>query len=168
MKKKLLFLSFVGMLLSYLWLHQMDVSLQNGNSDYGIIAFECAGNLTATNNIIQQWESQGLIYLANFSLGFDFLFVLFYVSFLAIWTSVLADGFYKKMSKIMATTVIGIFVIAGVLDGIENYALLNLLGNNPIESCSELAFYCASVKFALIGLGVIYILAVLIGKLFKT
>ena len=168
MKKKLLFWSFVGLLLSYLWLNHIDGILQNGNLDFGIIAFELAGNLSASNIIIQQWELQNLIYLANFSLGFDYLFMLFYVSFLAIWTSILSDGFYKKTSKILAGLVIGFFIIAGVLDGIENYALLNLLGNNPSEIWSEMAFYCASIKFGLIGLGIIYNLTVSVLRLVKT
>ena len=166
MKKKLLFWSFLGLLLSYFGLNYIDSILQNGNLEFGIIAFELAGNLTASNLIIQEWIDREIIHLASFSLGFDFLFMLFYVAFLSFWTSVLADNFYKSVHRYLATLVISLFIIAGILDGIENYALLNLLGENNSEEWSVMAFYCASIKFALIGLGIIYNLVVTIGKLF--
>jgi len=166
MKRKLLFWSFLGLLLSYLGLNYIDSILQNGNLDFGIIAFELAGNLTASNIIIQEWIDGDIIHLASFSLGFDFLFMLFYVAFLSFWTSVLADSFYKNSHRYIATIVISLFIIAGILDGIENYALLNLLGENNNEEWSVMAFYCASIKFGLIGLGIIYNLVVSIGKLF--
>ncbi len=167
MKTKLLFWSFIGLLLSYLGLNIIDAILQNGDFDYGIIAFELAGNLSASNNIIQKWESQNLIHLASFSLGFDYLFMLFYVSFLAIWTSILSDGFYKKSFKIIAEIVISTFVIAGILDGIENYALLNLLQGDLTRDWPFIAFYSASIKFGLIGLGIIYNIVITVAKLFK-
>jgi len=81
---------------------------------------------------------------------------------------ILSYGFYTKIAKIIVGIVISIFVIAGVLDGIENYALLKLLGNSSGGGWSEIAFACASVKFGLIGLGIIYNLAVTISKLFKS
>ena len=168
MKKKFLFWSFVGLLLSYSGLIIIDGILQNGNFDFGIIAFELAGDFSASNKIISEWSGRNVLHLASFSLGFDYLFMLFYVSFLAIWTSILSDRFYTKTAKIIARAVIGIFVIAGVLDGIENFALLMLLGNNLGEAWPEIAFYCASVKFGLIGLGIIYNLTVSISKLFKS
>ena len=168
MKKKLLFWSFVGLLLSYLGLNIIDGILQNGNLNFGIIAFELASDFSASNKIIQEWSSRNVLHLASFSLGFDYLFMLFYVLFLAIWTSILSDGFYTKTAKIIAVSAISIFIIAGILDGIENYALLKLLGNSSGKAWSGIAFYCASVKFVLIGLGIIYNLIISIGRLFKT
>jgi len=61
--------------------------------------------------------------------------------------------------------IIGFFIAAGILDSIENYALMNLLGESASQNWSETAFYCASLKFSLIGLGIVYNIIVSVGKL---
>lgn len=165
MKSKYLFWSFVGLLLSYFVLNRIDALLQNGDFNFGIIAYELAGNLAASKQIIHEWTARNVIHLASFSLGFDYVFMLFYVSFLALWTASLSSGFHKKLYRVVAGSIISIFIIAGILDGIENYALMSLLGDHPTQILSEIAFYCASLKFGLIGLGIIYNFSVSVGKL---
>lgn len=165
MKKKLLFWFFIGTLIAMLALMGMDKVLQDGDSNYGIVCFELAGNLEASNNIIQNWSERDIIPLAAFSLGFDYLYLFFYTMFLSLWTSVIAEGFYKKLAKMFARLIIILFVVAGLLDAVENYALLNLLGNNNTQSNSVLAFNCASVKFGLIGLGIFYNIVISIKRL---
>lgn len=166
MKKKLLLYSFLVALFSLIILRTIEIKLENGNSDYGIVCFELAGNMEASTNIISYWNESRFLHLAAFSLGFDYLFLVFYVLFLALWTSSLADGFYEKSSRKFANLIIGFFIIAGILDMIENYFLLTLLGNNPIETASVIAYYCASTKFILIGLGILYNLFVVVKRLF--
>ena len=165
MKSKYLFRSFVGLLISYFVLNRIDALLQNGDFNFGIIAYELAGNLAASQQIIHEWTVRNVIHLAAFSLGFDYVFMLFYVSFLALWTASLSYGFHKRPYRILAGFIIGFFIAAGILDGIENYALMNLLGESASQNWSETAFYCASLKFSLIGLGIVYNIIVSVGKL---
>ena len=166
MKKKLLFWFFIGAAAAMLALMGMDKVLQGGNISFGIISFELAGNLEISTKIIQEWSDRNLIPLAAFSLGFDYLYLVFYTIFLSLWTSFLAESFYKKPEQMFAKFIIGIFIIAGILDAIENYALLNLLGTKPTEEWSVLAFYAASVKFGLIGLGILYNIFISVKRLF--
>lgn len=166
MKKKLLFWFFISTAAVMLALMGMDKVLQGGDADFGIVSFELAGNLDTSTKIIDEWSTRKLIPLAAFSLGFDYLYLFLYTIFLSLWTSVLAESFYKKPSQIFACLIICIFIIAGILDAIENYALLNLLGTKPTEDWSVLAFYCASVKFGLIGLGIIYNIFISVKRLF--
>lgn len=166
MKKKLLLYSFLGALFSIIVLRGIETKLENGNFEYGIVCFELAGNLEASNVIIASWNQREILHLASFSLGFDYLFLVFYVLFLSFWTSILAEGFYKISSRWFANLIIGFFIIAGVLDMIENYFLLSLLGDNPTEIASVIACYCASVKFILIGLGILCNLFVVVKRLF--
>jgi len=156
----------MGTLIAMGALMGIDNVLQRGNTDFGIVSFELAGNLEASNKIIQQWSERDLIPLAAFSLGFDYLYLVFYTIFLSLWTSVLAERFYKKPAQMFANFIIILFVIAGILDAVENYALLNLLGNSVTESNSALAFKCASVKFGLIGLGILYNIIISVKRLF--
>jgi hypothetical protein len=165
MKKRLLLYLFLVALFSVLVLKIIDFKLENGNSEFGMVCFELAGNLETSNTIIASWNESGLTHLASFSLGFDYLFIFTYVLFLSLWTSLLAEGFYNKFAPWFANLIIGFFVIAGMLDMIENYFLLTLLGANPTELSSIIACYCASVKFILIGLGILYNLFVIVKRL---
>lgn len=166
MKKKLLFWFFMGALIAMASLMGMDYILQGGDPDFGIVSFELAGNLEISTKIIQEWSERSLAPLAAFSLGFDYLFIVFYTIFLSLWTSLLAESFYKKPEQLFANFIISIFIIAGILDAIENYALLNLLGTKPTEEWAVLAFYAASVKFGLIGSGILYNIFISVKRLF--
>ena len=151
MKKRLLLFSFMGMIFSYTVLMLVDLKLQSGNLNYGIIAFELAGNTNSSYEIINYWRENSNQNLAAFSVGFDYLFIVFYVGFLALWTSIIADGFYNKLSNLFAKIVITITIVAGMFDMIENYSLIQLLISNHENNWSVLAFYFASAKFIILA-----------------
>ncbi len=164
MKTRLLYLSLAGMLLSFAVLRSVDVELQKGNSDYGIVSFELSHNSDTADGIVDYWTQNNSLGQAFFSLGFDYLFILFYVAFLALWASLMAAKFYSDIWRIVADTVIILFIAAGLLDAIENYSLLRFLNDVSGNNWLTIAFYCASIKFGLIGLGVLYNLGVFIGQ----
>lgn len=155
MKRKLLFWSFIGMLISFVVLNRVDAKLQNGNSDYGIVAYELAKTSQNSNSIINEWARQNTLHLSAFGLGFDYLFMLFYTSFFIIWTLLIAENIKKTMWHQVYRLIVFAFAAAFFLDGVENYVLLQILESGATEALTKMAFYCASFKFALIAVGVL-------------
>jgi hypothetical protein len=168
MKTKLLYFSLVGMLLSFAVLRTIDGELQKGKSEYGIVGFELSHHSDTANEIVGYWTENNKLGQAFFSLGFDYIFILFYIAFLTLWTSLMAGKFYSLIWRNVAYGIIALFIIAGLLDAVENYSLMRFLNNTNGDYWLNIAFYSASVKFGLIGLGVLYNLGVFIGqKIFK-
>ena len=56
-------------------------------------------------------------------------------------------------------------LIAGLLDGIENLALIQLLFHSQNDFYPALAKYCAITKFIIIGCGILYIFTMLLFSL---
>ncbi|NOY49150.1 MAG: hypothetical protein GXO88_01065 [Chlorobi bacterium] len=163
-KTRLLYFSLVGMLLSFAVLRSIDGELQKGKSEYGIVGFELSHDSDTANAIVGYWTENDKLGQAFFSLGFDYLFILFYVAFLALWTSLMAGKFYSAIWRNIAYAIILLFILAGLLDAVENYSLMKFLNNADGGYWLIIAFYCASIKFGLIGLGALYNLGVLIGQ----
>ncbi len=163
MKKKTLFwITLVMTMLLFVAINIIDKQLKTEFAPHGIISFECAKTLDHSLAILQTWEEADVIVFAALSLGIDYLFLVAYGSFFALSVLLLAaklpSGFLKKAAKIMAF-LIG---LAALLDGIENYALIQLLIDVPTQSMVSMAYYCASIKFGLLGVAAIYLLAELI------
>jgi hypothetical protein len=160
-KKKLFWISLAFTLVLFVSINQIDQYLQNEIAPDGIVSFELAKTLEQSTNILNSWDAKAKIYAA-LSLGIDYLFMVAYGSFFGLAVLLLAEklpsGFLKKTAKIMAFVIL----LAALLDGIENFGLFQLLINTPTQSMASLAFYCASIKFGLLGVGVVYLLAEII------
>ena len=162
MKKKTLFwIALVFTVVLFAALGQIDKSLQNDIAPQGIVSFEMAKTLDQSLCILRSWDVEAKI-CAGLSLGIDYLFLVAYGSFFALAVLLLAEklpsGFLKKAAKIMAL-MIG---LAALLDGIENYGLIRLLTGTHTEAWVSLAYYCAGLKFGLLAVGAVYLLAGLI------
>ena len=155
-----------GTILAYVVLFFVDIKLQSGNINFGIICFELAGNLITSSDIVNYWADNNNLSLAAFSIGFDYLFILFYVSFIFIWTSILSDGFYNKTAKYFANFIMLITVLAGILDMIENYSLMQVLGGSQDNLWPAMAYYFASFKFGFLFIAISYNLIISIIKRF--
>ena len=160
MKKKTLFwISLVFTLVLFVSISLIDESLKINDAANGIVSFELAKTLNQSEYIIQSWEAVDVMIFAALSLGIDYLFMVAYGSFFALSVLLLAEklpsGFLKKTAIFMAFLIL----LAALLDGIENFGLIQLLINTPTQSMVSLAFYCASLKFGLLGIGVVYLLA---------
>ena len=167
MKKKTLFwIALILTLATFAMINQIDKHLKNDVVSTGIVSLQFAQSLDNSLAIINSWDTNAKIYAA-LSLGIDYLYLVAYGSFLALSVLLLAAklpaGFLKKAAKIIVLTI----VLAAILDGIENYASIRLLSGNRTQSMVSLVYYCASVKFALLGLGAIYLLTGLIVLFFK-
>lgn len=50
---------------------------------YGIVSFELAGNVTEASEMLSSWDSDARLH-ASFSLGFDYVWMLFYSTTIAL------------------------------------------------------------------------------------
>lgn len=135
-----------------------DASLKNEVSTNGIVSFELAEDILVSQNILNSWDDKAKVN-AGLSLGFDFLFLLVYSSFIALliyninhrlW---IGKAFYNA-SKIF----IYLVFIAAFFDIIENIALIKLLRGDLKQVWSSTAFYFASMKFILILICLFYLI----------
>jgi hypothetical protein len=134
----------------------------------GIISFELAKTLEQSQAMLSSWNTNAKIN-AGLSFGIDFLFLFFYSFLFALICFSVAK---KYKNNIKWFYKLGIYIAflqfaAAIFDAIENIALIKLLlgSNNDIHS--SIAYYFASVKFAIIAIGIIYIVIGLITSIFQ-
>ena len=131
-----------------------------------IVDFELAGSVAKAQAIIDAWNENDRI-RAGFSLGFDYLYMPVYSTTIAL-VCVMAAGVWKRA----AWHTIGLLLawglwIAAVSDATENLALLTeLLGHN-VAPWPQIAQICATIKFGLILLGLLYVVAGVVLRLIK-
>jgi hypothetical protein len=136
----------------------------------GILDFEFAGTEAAAQAIVADWREAGVIDDARRSLYWDFLFLLVYplpFSMLALRISILSTPrtAFARTGYLLAWGCLA----AGLLDAVENLALLRLIALEGASSFwAALAWGCAAPKFGLLLLTLLYALVfcdrVLAGK----
>ncbi len=126
----------------------------------GIIAYELAGDLTTAQNILRAWGSAGQVY-AGLQLGLDYTFIVAYTSAIALGCALVARAFHRKRSPFarLGVWLAWALFLAGLLDAIENYALIQLLVGSQDPLLPLIARWCAIPKFAIVGAGLVYVLA---------
>jgi hypothetical protein len=146
-----LFIIFISFLLNN--------HLITGKAPGGIISFELAYSEPTARGIIQSWDCTARIY-AGISLGLDFLFIAAYVMAIGLGCVLAAAAAFPGKGFFFATGIVLSWVQcgAGLLDCIENTALIQLLTGPGVRNLPEVAFFCAVPKFILTGTGLVYIL----------
>jgi len=134
-----------------------DVHLKNEVTN-GIIDFELAKTPERARQIMDSWGHTGRLYAA-FSLGIDYLFLVFYTLFFVLSTYKISRRNHRFFQNIAFFLTL-VFVSAGVFDAVENYYLFQVL-THPDDTASNIlaAYYFSSAKFILLGLGVLMLLA---------
>lgn len=135
-----------------------DAPLKNEVCPNGIVSFELAKDLSVSKNILNSWDDNAKAN-AGLSLGFDFLFLIVYSSFIALLIYNLNNRFWKDKGfyKVGRVLVYLIFV-AAIFDIIENIALIELLKDNLIQVWASIAYYFASLKFIFILICLLYVI----------
>lgn len=134
-----------------------DSFLKTKTSPNGIVSFELAKNVSNTTRIVDNWKEKDLLLATGLSLGFDFLFILAYSSFIALLLFLVS---YKKSKWVfrLGKLLIWLVLFAGFVDIIENISLIQLLFNDKTQMWVTIAYYMASTKFALLGISFIFII----------
>ena len=131
-----------------------------------IVDFELAGSVDNAQAIIDAWTDTDRI-RAGFSLGFDYLYMPVYSTTIAL-ACLLAAGVLRHIAWRTAGLLLawGLW-IAAIFDAIENLALFTeLLGNN-VAPYPQVAQICATIKFGLIVLGLLYVIAGVVLRVIK-
>jgi len=131
--------------------------LKTGVAPQGIVSYELAGNVSAARAILDSWDTRARIH-AGFSLGFDFLFMVLYsttIAYACAWVSGSWQGKYRPVASVGLWLAWGQWA-AALLDAIENGALWAMLAAAPAAPWPQIARWCATVKFALVLLGLAY------------
>jgi hypothetical protein len=175
-RKQLFFAFLAGTLILFAVFWVLDAPLQTPAAPNGIVSFELAGTPFQAQAILDSWRVTGLlvsdvagepapgmfsraISFAAFGLGIDYLFMPVYATALALGILLAAGRHQGWVLTLGAWLGWGAYA-AALFDAVENYALARMLLMNEVWSpYPEIAAFCASVKFALLLLGLFYALA---------
>ena len=121
--------------------------LKTDTAPKGIISLELARDAEEVNQILNSWAENRKY--AIFSVGFDYLFIVFYSITIAL-ACVYASSVFVKQSSLWAN--IGIALawgafLAGLLDVVENFALYKMLFGSSKEIWPKISRPCAQIKF---------------------
>jgi hypothetical protein len=134
-----------------------------------ILGLEFAGSEQRAAEIMAEWGSHGRD-LARLSLWIDFGFMVSYGTFFTL--AAIATRDFARDRGLRALAVVGIatpaFAAAAALfDAAENIAWLLVLGGHGGSLAPPFATICASLKFLLIGLAILYVVWGLVVRLLR-
>lgn len=152
MKKKTTWLIFLA-LLNLIVIATMQ-SFGSSLEPYSIIAFEFAGSVEKSNQIVSTWSRNGVLDSVYFLIGFDYLFMVTYSAFLWLACAILAPVFTGTLSKVFLGLSF-IQPIAALFDAIENLALYKIIAGSGDHLWPFLAVLCAVPKFAMVASAVL-------------
>jgi len=161
--KPALVLSILATLALMVTLSALGAPLRTDASPAGIVSFEFAGSLDAAQGMIESWGETGRIY-AGLNLGLDYLFLIAYPFAIG-----LACVIVSRRLRVRGTGFLNAGIVlawaqgaAGLLDALENYSLIRALLGTQIEAWPTIARLAATGKFALVALGLLFVLAALV------
>lgn len=132
-----------------------------------ILGLEFAGSLTRVEEIQAEWSGHGE-YLARLSLWIDFGFMASYGAFFALACASVRDfatGYELRRLAAVGVVAPACAVGAALFDFAENILWLLVLGGHLGEPAPLVATVCASFKFALIAVAIVYSLVGLVAWL---
>lgn len=155
--------AFVALLITtgllILTLNVLGAPLRTEAAPAGIISFEFAGEPETAQRIVGSWSPTTRIW-AGFNLGLDYLFMIVYSTTIAlgiVWIAQ-ARAAAKWIGSLALLLAWGQWLAAG-LDAVENAALMTSLVRTPAAPFPQIAWWSAALKFALVGAGILYVLA---------
>ena len=152
------FLLVFTLLLMYI-LNLAGAPLITSAAPTGIVSYELAGNPLNSEQILSSWNQTARLHAA-FSLGLDYLFMVVYaaaISLGCIWAVEVIRSRSWPLASLGVVLAWGQW-LAAILDAVENIALTWILLNPVISPWPEIARWCATIKFALIFLGLVFAL----------
>jgi hypothetical protein len=140
-------------------LYLLDPKVQ-GYGGTGIGGFEFAGSRSHATQIVTEWGAEGR-HLAHIGLLLDYGYMLSYGLFFALSGFAIRDVArargWRRMAK--AGIVVPYFALAAAcFDAGENLALLLTLGGHGGSFAPPFATVCASAKWTLISIAILYVI----------
>jgi hypothetical protein len=138
-----------------LWLGVLGQALESPEAPNGIVSFELARHLDRSAAILVSWSASARE-AAMLIQGLDYLYLLVYPAWFSACAARLGarlGGAWQRAGALVAWGVL----LAAPLDAVENHALIAQLVDGASEANAQLAFWCALPKFALVGLGALFL-----------
>ena len=145
----------IGLLIT---LQALNAPLRTDAAPSGIVSFELAGDRATSEEILASWGPDGRVY-AGISLGLDYLFLFTYTIAIGLACVLLAD---RLSARAAFWSTLGIWlawgmIVAGAFDFVENYGLIRMLISEGKPWWPAIAYWCAVLKFVLVGIGLVYL-----------
>ena len=139
-------------------LQALGAPLQTRAAPLGIVSFELAGSLPVAQNMLESWGPSGRVY-AGVNLGIDYLFLVAYAGSIGLGCVLLAQGLSRRIRSLSRAGVILAWglIPAGLLDAVENYALIHVLLGSQRELWPVVARWCAIPKFLIVAAGLLFL-----------
>ena len=157
---------FAGTLAMVYVMRETGKTLKTGTTPKGILDLEFAHNSEKVEAVLNAWSVKGdtgsAIDDAKRNTYFDFIFLLFYSSFLYCSCILLGRSgsipTIKKLSVFFAIAAL----LAGLLDIMENIGMLQSLDGKVSDSIAIFTTFCAGIKWTLVILVILFLLTGLI------
>jgi hypothetical protein len=130
------------------------MGIVNDAAPLGIVSLQLAGDLQTSVSIVESWGPQPRIHAA-FQTGVDFLYLIVYSLCLGLGCVLVADALYRKYAALafLCIYLSWMLLVAGLLDSVENWALIRLIQGSKCELWPLLARWCAVPKFIIVFVG---------------
>lgn len=159
LQKRTFILLLALTLVLMVWLRILDRPLQTPAAPQGIVSYELSGTLANAQAIIDSWGAEGRVY-AGLSLGIDYLFMLAYAGAIGLGCALIGGRLSSRRKRLGALGGLLAWglIVAGLLDALENFALIQTLLGSTETMWPPIARGSAVGKFLLITLGLLYAL----------
>jgi hypothetical protein len=159
-RRRALIASAIATVAIFVVLAALDVRMMDAGGP-GIVGFEVAGTEHRAAEILADWGSKG-IDAAKASLWIDYAYIAAYGTFLVLASSATRDRAIERGRPRMAAWGLVAMTCAAAgaaFDAIEDVGLLLAVNGHGGALAVRLAQVCASFKFALLALTIVYLLA---------
>ncbi|HQY42480.1 MAG TPA: hypothetical protein PLA14_11930, partial [Ferruginibacter sp.] len=121
---------------------------------------ELAATTHATQQIVNVWERNNLIPVAEIHTARDFVFLLFYSLLLFTCCKWLSKKIYHSIFLHKAGKWLSVAALfAGAMDVLENFGMFVSLTGRVSEKITLLTFYASVTKWAIVTLCLVYLLS---------
>jgi hypothetical protein len=156
-RRKPLFFAFLALTLVIFGIFRgLDAPLRTEAAPNGIVSFELAGDAGTAADILASWDARAQLFAA-FGLGLDYLFMPAYALALSLGI-LLAAGRHPGMFERIGAWLGWGALAAAIFDALENFSLWQVMQGDLQALWPRLAAICATVKFGLLILGLVYAL----------
>lgn len=154
-----------ALLMGFSYLMQWQgAALKNSFTPMGIIHLEFASTADLFQKIVQHWDIQTL----RWNIAIDFLYIPIYTYFFQLTLALLAQRHRSKLVRQFGLLLKNAALLAFFCDILENIGMILSLTGAQSSWVYTLTNGFAGVKFAIIGINIIYILVSIPTLFFRT
>jgi len=124
---------------------------------FSIIGFEFAGTPEQARLMVDTWKENGVLDSVFFLIGFDYLFMITYSSFLWLACRAVADGLKGSIQKVI-NIIAWLQPLAALLDAVENLSLYQMAAGSWKPIWPLLSVVCAVPKFTIALSGLVILI----------